>query len=91
MENQSIPSSEIVNYYKHKCVFITGATGFLGKVLIEKLIRSCYDLDKIFILIRPKRGVSVTERLNEIFNCKVFNKKFSKSFNNFETFFVKVV
>jgi len=73
MESQSIASSEIVNYYRHKSVFITGATGFLGKVLIEKLIRSCYDLDKIFILIRPKRGVSVTERLNEIFNCKLYD------------------
>lgn len=63
--------SEIINYYKNKSIFITGATGFLGKVLIEKLLRSCYDLNKIYVLVRHKKGQTPQQRLNEILNCKV--------------------
>lgn len=69
-ENQS---SEIIKYYRNKSIFITGATGFLGKVLIEKLLRSCYDLKKIYILVRQKKGQTASQRLNEIFNCKLFD------------------
>ena len=63
--------SQIAKYYKDKCIFITGATGFLGKCLVEKLLRSCYDLKKIFVLVRHKKGQTPIQRLNEIFNCKV--------------------
>lgn len=64
-------ASEIVKYYKNKSIFITGATGFLGKVLIEKLLRSCYDLKKIYVLVRHKKGQTPQQRINEILNCKV--------------------
>jgi FlaA1/EpsC-like NDP-sugar epimerase len=69
--DDNITSSEICNYYKNKSVFITGATGFLGKVLIEKLLRTCNQLNKIYLLIRPKKGKQPNERIDEIFNCKV--------------------
>jgi FlaA1/EpsC-like NDP-sugar epimerase len=64
-------TSEICNYYKNKSVFITGATGFLGKVLIEKLLRTCNQLDKIYLLIRSKKGKQPSERIDEILDCKV--------------------
>lgn len=63
--------SEIVNYYKNKSIFITGATGFLGKVLIEKLLRSCPDVKKIYVLVRHKKGNTPQQRVNEILNCPV--------------------
>ncbi len=63
--------SQIAKYYKDKSIFITGATGFLGKCLVEKLLRSCYDLKKIYILVRQKKGQTPTQRLNEILNCQV--------------------
>ena len=37
----STETSEIADFYKNKSVFITGATGFIGKQLVEKLVRSC--------------------------------------------------
>ena len=64
-------TSAIQEFFRNKSIFITGATGFLGKTLIEKLLRSCNDLKKIYILIRPKKGKSSSERLNEILNAKV--------------------
>ena len=63
--------SEISAFYKNKSVLVTGCTGFVGKVLIEKLLRSCSELNKIYLLIRPKRGKSSSERLDEILNSKV--------------------
>jgi FlaA1/EpsC-like NDP-sugar epimerase len=64
-------SSEISKFYANKCIFITGATGFLGKTLVEKLLRSCYDLKRIYILVRAKKGKSAQERLIDFFNTKV--------------------
>lgn len=37
----STETSGIAEFFKRKSVFITGATGFIGKQLVEKLIRSC--------------------------------------------------
>ena len=65
-------SSEIVEFYKNKTIFITGATGFLGKALVEKLLRSCYDLKHIYMLVRAKKGKLAHDRLDEITNCQLF-------------------
>jgi len=43
-------------------VFLTGATGFLGKVVIEKLLRTT-EVKRIYVLIRPKRGVEIKDRI----------------------------
>jgi alcohol-forming fatty acyl-CoA reductase len=68
-------SITINDYYDDKCVFITGATGFVGKLLIEKLLYSCTSLRTIYCLIREKtNGQTINERLNEITSCKVFDK-----------------
>jgi fatty acyl-CoA reductase len=63
--------SAIADYYKEKSIFITGATGFVGKVLTEKLLRSCYGFKTIYILIRAKKGHQPKARLNELLNSKV--------------------
>ena len=65
----AIPS--IPEYYAGKSVFITGGTGFLGKCLLEKLLRGCPDIKRVFLLIRPKKGKDVQERLDELFESKV--------------------
>ncbi|KAH8388653.1 hypothetical protein KR093_011728, partial [Drosophila rubida] len=60
--NSNIMESEIQSFYKNKTVFITGGTGFLGKVTIEKLLRST-QVKRIYILVRPKKGVSISDRI----------------------------
>ncbi|XP_039492060.1 fatty acyl-CoA reductase wat [Drosophila santomea] len=52
----------IPGFYKDKVVFLTGATGFLGKVIIEKLLRTT-EVKRIYSMIRPKRGKDIQERL----------------------------
>lgn len=59
-------------FYKDKSIFVTGATGFIGKVLIEKLLRSCGELQNIYILLRRKDGKTPEMRLRELIDSPVF-------------------
>lgn len=64
----------ISEFYANKNVLITGATGFVGKLLLEKLLYSCEKINKVYVLIRDKNGHSPDERVNEVTACKVFDK-----------------
>lgn len=48
-------------------MLITGGTGFLGKVLVEKLLR-IFRVKKIYLLIRTKNNMNVEDRLEHFFN-----------------------
>ncbi|KAL9155340.1 hypothetical protein ABFS82_10G175400 [Erythranthe guttata] len=57
----------IVQFLTGKSFLITGGTGFLGKVLIEKILRTAPDVSKIFVLIKAKSKEAAAQRLkNEI-------------------------
>ncbi|XP_037911216.1 putative fatty acyl-CoA reductase CG5065 isoform X2 [Hermetia illucens] len=71
--NNPVRNLSISEFYKDAVVFITGATGFLGKVLIEKLLRTCSDIKAIYIHIRPKRGVSSDFRYKDFLKHDIFN------------------
>lgn len=58
-------SNSISDYYAGKTIFITGGSGFMGKVLVEKLLYSCPDVKELMVLMRPKRGKSATQRVND--------------------------
>lgn len=60
--------SDLLEFYKDSTIFITGATGFLGKLCMEKLLRTCTSLNKIYVLMRPKKGKDVQKRFNELFD-----------------------
>ena len=61
------PKMSISEFFTDKNVFITGGTGFIGKVLIEKLLRSCPNVGQLYLLVRPKKGIAVQDRLNLLF------------------------
>jgi len=52
-------------YNTGKDILVTGATGFMGKVLVEKLLRSILDIGNVYILVRGKRGKTTKERLDD--------------------------
>lgn len=56
----------VSDFYHGKTVFITGGTGFMGKVLLEKLLRACPGLARVYLLIRPKKGQDARERLQQL-------------------------
>lgn len=59
-------------------ILVTGATGFVGKVLLEKLLRACPEVAKIYLFMRPKRGHSIRERLSQLTSSKLFDDLRSK-------------
>jgi len=63
--------SDIAGFYRNRSIFITGATGFMGKVLVEKLLRCCPGIKNVYILMRPKRDNDVRTRLEELINTTV--------------------
>uniref|UniRef100_A0A8C8E142 Fatty acyl-CoA reductase n=1 Tax=Oryzias sinensis TaxID=183150 RepID=A0A8C8E142_9TELE len=66
--------ASITEYYAGKSVLITGATGFMGKVLVEKLLWSCPDVKALYILVRPKAGQSMEQRVSHMMKCKLFDR-----------------
>lgn len=55
-------------------VLITGSTGFVGKVLVEKLLRQCKGIKNIYILLRAKKGEGIEKRFENFKNLIIFNK-----------------
>ncbi|XP_043475978.1 fatty acyl-CoA reductase wat-like [Leptopilina heterotoma] len=64
--------TEIQQFYTDQSIFITGGTGFVGKILIEKLLRSCPRIKTVYILVREKKGKQFRDRLKEITNSQIF-------------------
>ncbi|KAJ3646754.1 hypothetical protein Zmor_024327 [Zophobas morio] len=59
-------------YFKNQTIFVTGGTGFLGKVMIGKLLTDCEDIKKIYLLLRSKKGKNTEQRFDEIFEQPCF-------------------
>ncbi|KAK2580054.1 hypothetical protein KPH14_012338, partial [Odynerus spinipes] len=64
----------IPEWFRNKSVLITGATGFMGKVLVFKLLMSCPDIGNIFLVIREKKGVDPQSRLKVIVEAESFRE-----------------
>lgn len=62
-----LSSSEIIKFYEGATIFITGGTGFLGNLILEKILRICPNISRIYLLVRPKRGLTAQERFEKIF------------------------
>nr|CAI5821299.1 unnamed protein product [Callosobruchus analis] len=63
----------IQEFYKDANIFITGSTGFLGQILVEKLLRSCKDVSTLYLLVRNKKGKNIHTRLRN--ECPKFRHK----------------
>nr|CAI5821300.1 unnamed protein product [Callosobruchus analis] len=64
----------IQEFYKDANIFITGSTGFLGQILVEKLLRSCKDVSTLYLLVRNKKGKNIHTRIEEILDNTVFDR-----------------
>lgn len=66
--------SQLSEFYAGRSVFVTGASGFLGKVLIEKLLHDCSKVKNIYILLRTKGNVLAQTRLTQLLESRAFDR-----------------
>ena len=63
----------VSDFYRGQTVFLTGGSGFVGKVVLARLLHHC-DC-KIYVLLRPMPGGTAEERLrSSILNSGVFDE-----------------
>ncbi|XP_077995088.1 fatty acyl-CoA reductase 1-like [Glandiceps talaboti] len=74
----------IAEFFAGQKVLITGATGFLGKVLVEKLLRCCPNIDVMYLMVRPKAGQPPQQRVQEMIATKLFDKVREENPNGLE-------
>ena len=83
-------SNMLMKFYKNKHILITGATGFIGKVILYKLLDAIPDIGKIYLLIREKKGELIASRYQkEIVQSPCFDKFRNKP--NFDMLFTKLI
>jgi thioester reductase-like protein len=72
-------TSSISDFYDGKNILVFGSTTFPGKVLLEKLLRSCPNIEKIYcpIQITPNKAnhhLSPNDTFSEIYATKLFDR-----------------
>lgn len=80
--------SGVLEHLRGKQVLITGTTGFLGKVVLEKLIRTVPDIGGIYLLIRGNKthGNARNRFVDEIASSSVFYRLREDDNDAFESF-----
>ena len=54
---------DVQAFYQNKTILLTGTTGFVGKVVLEKLLRTCPNFELIYLMVRYKKSQSILERM----------------------------
>nr|XP_012145004.1 PREDICTED: fatty acyl-CoA reductase 1-like [Megachile rotundata] len=65
--------SQIRQFYAGKRILLTGSTGFLGAAILEKLLRTCLEIDMIYLIVRARGKMSAEERMEKCFRSPVFD------------------
>lgn len=82
----------ISTFYNGKIILLTGGTGFVGKVLLEKILRCLPMIERVYVLIRQKKGSNLIERFKrEILESQCFDRLRKIKQNEFDTYIEKLV
>nr|XP_012144947.1 PREDICTED: putative fatty acyl-CoA reductase CG5065 [Megachile rotundata] len=65
---------QIRRFYAGKRILLTGCTGFFGTGIVEKLLYTCTDIDKIYLMVRSKQNMTMDERINKYFEDTAFDR-----------------
>ncbi|KAI4313496.1 hypothetical protein L6164_026473 [Bauhinia variegata] len=75
------------HFLKGKTILVTGATGFLGKIFVEKVLRVQPDIKKLYLILRASIPSSIAERMhNEIIGKDLFRVLRDELGDNFGSF-----
>jgi len=86
-------ASNVLGFLNEKNILVTGSTGYLGKIFVEKILRTQPGVKRIFVLLRAKDFESAKIRFkNEVMGAELFKTLRGQHGDNFENFvFQKVV
>jgi len=62
-------------FLRGKTILLTGATGFLGKVIVERLLRAAPEIGRIYLLIRTPRVPAAVRFDTEVLASAVFESQ----------------
>ncbi|XP_062192707.1 fatty acyl-CoA reductase 1-like [Phragmites australis] len=83
----SMDAARITEYFKGKSILITGSTGFLGKILVEKVLRVQPDVHKMYLLVRGIDAPSAKQRVQqEVIETELLGLLREKHGNGFQRF-----
>jgi nucleoside-diphosphate-sugar epimerase len=61
--------------YARQHILLTGVTGLLAKSLLEKVLRDLPTVERVYLLVRPRRSVDAVERVDwEVFRSSIFDR-----------------
>ncbi|XP_003485872.1 putative fatty acyl-CoA reductase CG5065 [Bombus impatiens] len=66
-------TNSLEEFYSGSGILVTGATGFVGIGLLEKLMRVCPRIAAIFILIRPKTNETIEQRFKKLTDEPIYD------------------
>lgn len=79
--------STIRGFLHGRTLLLTGSTGFLAKVFLEKLLWEQPDVRKVFLVIKPRAGKSAAARLREqIIDTALFDRLRERHGEGFQAF-----
>ncbi|TVU51227.1 hypothetical protein EJB05_02637, partial [Eragrostis curvula] len=85
--SHKMDAATVSGCFKDKSILITGSTGFLGKILLEKILRAQPDVKKVFLLVRAADTSAAEKRVsNEIIENELFatlREKYGSYFHSF--------
>lgn len=74
-QEPSAPRRSIPEVYAGQRVLLTGASGFLGKVLLASLLEHCPDLAEVVVILRADGAQALRDRfLRDIFASPAFDR-----------------
>ncbi|GMR49001.1 hypothetical protein PMAYCL1PPCAC_19196, partial [Pristionchus mayeri] len=65
---------DVDTLFAGRTVFLTGGSGFVGKVLIEKLLKDVPHVERLYVLVRPAKGKTAEQRWADINSGVLFNR-----------------
>ncbi|CAL5000562.1 unnamed protein product [Urochloa decumbens] len=84
---ESMDAARIIGYLKGKSILVTGSTGFLGKILVEKILRVQPHVHKMYLLVRAIDAPSAKQRVQqEVIGTELFGllrDKYGEGFDSF--------
>ncbi|XP_044447719.1 fatty acyl-CoA reductase 8 isoform X4 [Triticum aestivum] len=67
-------AATVIGCFRDRSILITGSTGFLGKLLVEKILRVQPDVRKLYLLVRSPDAASAQHRvLTEVVGTELFD------------------